>query len=844
MRDENKTKEQLIQEIAELRQRVCSLETLATQQQQAETALSEHSQRQIQREQALNRVIQSIRNSLDIKTIFSTAAREIAQLVKADRAEIVQYLPERQLWLNVTDYRKNPQLPSALGLEIPDTNNEVASRLKRLEVVLIEDASTHSDEINRNFAETFSGAWLLVPLHVNSSVWGSLSVIRTHQSSPWQQEDVELTCAVADQLAIAIQQSTLYEQVQSELLERKRAEAAIYFQANLLSAVEQAVIATDLDGIIIYWNRFAETLYGWLAQEVIGKDIMDVVLTKASRKQAIEIMSDLQQGKSWSGEFLVRHRDGTPFLALVTDSPIYNDQGILIGVVGISVDITELKQTEEKIRQQAALLDITTDAILVRDLDHKILFWNKSAERIYGWKAQEVLGQNAKNLLYKEITPQVQEALHQVNKTGEWYGELNKVRKDGREIIVESRWTLVRDENGNSKSILTVDTDITEKKQLQTQFLRAQRLESLGTLASGIAHDLNNILSPILLSAQILQIKLGNEQHHQLLETLEINAQRGANLVKQVLSFARGTEGDRTVLQIKHLIIEIQQFAKQAFPKSIQFIGKISPNLWTICGDTTQLYQMLMNLVINSRDAMPQGGILEISADNFFIDENYVKMNLEATVGPHIIISIRDTGIGMSPEILDRIFEPFFTTKAVGQGTGLGLSTVLGIVKSHDGFINVFSSVSKGTEFQVFLKAVMANETRSVENLELPVGNGELILVVDDEAKIREITKTTLENYNYQVLTASDGIEAISLYAQYVSDVRVVLLDMMMPAMDGFTTIQTLKKINPSVKILASSGLRENQSIAESVGIHQFLPKPYTVQQLLQMLQSLIGVRG
>ncbi|MUG91537.1 PAS domain S-box protein [Scytonema sp. UIC 10036] len=840
MRDENKTKEQLIQEIAELRQQVCRLETLATQQQQAEKALYEHTQRQVQREQALNRVIQSIRNSLDIKTIFSTAAREIAHLVQADRAEIVQYLSERQLWLNVTDYRKNLELPSALGLEIPDIGNEVAARLKRLEVVVIEDATTYPDEINRNFAQTYSGAWLLVPLHVNSSVWGSLSVIRTHQSSPWQQEDVELTCAVADQLAIAIQQSTLYEQVQSELVERKRAEAAIYFQAHLLSTVEQAVIATDLDGIIIYWNRFAETLYGWSAQEVIGQNIMDIVLTNTSREQGIEIMSDLQQGKSWSGEFLVQHRDGTPFSVLVTDSPIYNDQGVLIGIVGVSVDITERKQTEEKIRQQAALLDIATDAILVRDLNHKILFWNKSAERLYGWKAQEALEQNAQNLLYREILPQLQEALHQVNKTGEWYGELNKVRKDGKEIIVESRWTLVRDENGNPKSILTVDTDITEKKQLQTQFLRAQRLESLGTLASGIAHDLNNILSPILLSAQILQIKLGNEQHHQLLETLEINTQRGADLVKQVLSFARGVEGQRTVLQMKHLIVEIQQFAKQTFPKSIQFMCKIAPKLWTVCGDATQLYQILMNLVINSRDAMPKGGILDISAENFLIDENYAKMNLEATVGPHIVISVRDTGIGMSPEILDRIFEPFFTTKAVGQGTGLGLSTVLGIVKSHGGFINVSSSVGKGTEFQVFLKAVMENETQSIDNLELPTGNGELILVVDDEAKIREITRTTLENYNYKVLIASDGIEAISLYAQNVSDICVVLLDMMMPTMDGFTTIQTLKKINPFVKIMATSGLRENQPLAESFGVQKFLSKPYTVKQLLEMLQSFL----
>lgn len=693
------------------------LQQLATQLAIAihQSQLYEQTQRQVQREQALNRVIQSIRNSLDLKTIFATAAREIAQLVQAERVDIVQYLPERQLWLNVTDYRQTPDLPNALGLEIPDAGNETADRLKRLEVVQIDDTSTCSDKINR-CGPTAHGSWLLVPLHINSSVWGSLSIVRNLPPLFWQQEEVELTRTVADQLAIAIQQSMLLSQVQIELTERK--------------------------------------------------------------------------------------------------------------------------QAEQKIREQAALLDIATDAILVRDLENKIVYWNKGAERLYGWKAAEALGLNTNELLYKDSS-KIQETLRQVNLVGEWYGELSKVHKDGREIIVESRWTLVRDEQGNPKSILSVDTDITQNKKLEAQFLRTQRLESLGTLASGIAHDLNNILAPILMAAELLQKRISDERNHGLIETLVTNAGRGSALVKQVLSFARGVEGKRTILQLKHLILEIQEFAKQTFPKSIEYKREIAPDLWTVTGDATQLHQMLMNLVINASDAMPNGGVLSISAENFFVDETYARMNLDACVGPYIVITVKDTGIGMSSEILDRIFEPFFTTKEVGKGTGLGLSTVLGIVKSHGGFINVSSTVGKGTQFQVFLKAVSA-QPQAREYLELPVGNGELILVVDDEAEIRSVTKIMLEMYNYRACAAIDGIDAIALYAQRRNEISLVLVDMMMPEMDGLTTIRALKKMNPHVLIVPSSGIEESKHLAQIDGIKTFLAKPYTLKQLLQTIQNML----
>ncbi|MFN6568264.1 response regulator [Dendronalium sp. ChiSLP03b] len=499
----------------------------------------------------------------------------------------------------------------------------------------------------------------------------------------------------------------------------------------------------------------------------------------------------------------------------------------------------ERKQTEQKIREQAALLDVATDAIFVRDLDEQILYWNKAAERLYGCKQEEAIGKKTQELWQENNLSQLQEALQLLMKNGSWEGELHQKTKSHKEITIESRWTLVQF-GKKLQCILIVNTDITQKKQLEAQFLRAQRLESIGTLASGIAHDLNNVLAPILMTAQLLETQIPDERSRRLLPILITNAKRGANLVKQVLSFTRGVQGERTLLQLKHLVREIQQIVKETFPKSIEVSTKISPNLGTVSGDVTQLHQVLMNLCVNARDAMPNGGKLKISLENLLIDENYAKMNLDATVGPYIVINVSDTGVGIRPEILERIFEPFFTTKELGKGTGLGLSTVLGIVKSHGGFINVYSEEGRGSQFKIYLPAQEATETIEETEPELPQGNGELILVVDDEAAIRDITKTSLENHNYKTITASDGIEAIALYAEHRDKISLVVTDMVMPSMDGITTIRTLQKINPNVKIIAVSGLATNDKVnaAYEIGIKAFLSKPYTTNQLLQTINT------
>lgn len=500
----------------------------------------------------------------------------------------------------------------------------------------------------------------------------------------------------------------------------------------------------------------------------------------------------------------------------------------------------ERKRTEQKIHEQAALLDVTSDAILVQDLDRQILYWNQGAERLYGWKAGEVLGKSTSHLVTEQAFPQLETAEAVLSQTGEWQGELQQLTKADQVITVESRWTLMRTADHTPKSILIVNTDVTEKKKLESQFFRTQRLESLGTLASGIAHDLNNILTPILAAAQLLQMKAPDPHSQELLQLLEGNAKRGAALVNQVLSFARGVGGKRTTLQIKHLVREIHQIVLETFPKSIEVRTDVPQDLWTVSGDATQLHQVLMNLCVNARDAMPDGGILKIAVENFLIDENYTRMNLDARVGAYTVITVSDEGSGIAPDILDRIFEPFFTTKEVGKGTGLGLSTVLGIVKSHRGFIDVSSQAGKGTQFRVFLPAIVATEIHEPEDLDVMPGNNELILVVDDEAAIREVNEASLSAYNYRVLTANDGIEAISLYAQHKHEISLVLLDMMMPAMDGITTIRTLQRINAQVKIVAMSGLASSTALAAAtdINVQGFLAKPYTAKELIKTIHG------
>ncbi len=508
-------------------------------------------------------------------------------------------------------------------------------------------------------------------------------------------------------------------------------------------------------------------------------------------------------------------------------------------------EMSERRKIEEQIREQAALLDKAQDAIAVHDLEGNIVYWNVSAARVYGWSREEVLGKNADDLLYKDVMPsQSANPLKVALEKGEWSGELKQTTKDGKEITVQSRWTLVHDNEGYPKSLLVISSDITEKKRLESQVLRSQRMESIGTLAGGIAHDLNNVLSPIMLAVGLLERKMTDPQGLEMLKLVENSARRGGGLVKQVLTFARGFEGQRQLMAVSHIVKELQTFATQSFPKSVELRTSLAKNLWSIHGDPTQVHQVLLNLCVNARDAMPNGGIVSVSAENITLDRNYVAMNPEAKPGPHVVLKVKDTGSGIPPEILDRIFEPFFTTKEVGKGTGIGLSTLHAIVKGHGGFVTVQTEIGRGTEFAAYLPAVesAAANIGDQELIRIPDGMGELVLIAEDEPFLRDITKDSLEFHGYKTVIANDGIEALSMYLQHRENVRIVLLDMIMPYMDGPSTIRALEKLNPEVKLIAVSGSTEKFKAAAAATRRplRFLPKPYTTDKLLMTLDEVL----
>lgn len=675
------------------------------------------------------------------------------------------------------------------------------------------------------------------PSPPSTRLWGLLIAHQCAHTRQWSEFEIELLQQLANQVGIAITQSQLLK-----ALHKSEQQVRLALEFTRIGSWDWNLIGGE-----VIWNENHFTLLGLNPNKVEATyQIWRSSIHPEDIDRVEQALSNaLQKHTDYNAEYRVIYPDGSIHWVVSRGRGIYNTWGQPVRMVGVTIDISDRKLAEQQIRAQAALLDVATEAILVRDLNNQILYWNKGAERLYGWSTEEALSQKASQLLFKEPSPQCAEALQTTLESGCWKGELNQVTKDGREIIVASCWTLVRDEQNQPKWLLTVNTDITDKKELEQQLFRAQRLESIGTLAGGMAHDLNNILTPILMSAQLLAMQFADQKTQQRLKLIETNAKRGAALIKQVLTFARGMEGKRYRVQIKDVLREIEQVIERTFPKSIQIDTQIANEpLWTVLADNTQMHQVLMNLCINARDAMPNGGTLSIVAENRLIDESEAKRNIEAKVGAYVVVTVADTGVGIGSEIIDRIFDPFFTTKEVGSGTGLGLSTALGIVKNHGGWISVSSKVGTGSEFKVFLPANGGTKARQLgeSSTKLPWGKGELILVVDDEEAICEVAKTVLETCDYQALTANDGIDAIALYTHHQEEIRAVLIDMMMPSMDGLTCIRTLQAINPQVKIIVMSGLLSSKDLANATkcGIQAFLPKPFTSEELANTVHRVL----
>ena len=499
---------------------------------------------------------------------------------------------------------------------------------------------------------------------------------------------------------------------------------------------------------------------------------------------------------------------------------------------------------DARIREQAALIEKAQDAILVQDLQGRIRYANPSAERLFAWPPGEWDGEVARRW---QESPETAEARARAIQKGEWNAELGPADPHGKTHFLESRWTLLRDEGGAPTGLLVMISDVTEKRQLEAEAMRMQRMEAVGALAGGMAHDLNNALAPILMGTQLLRREVTGENAARILALIETSTRRGADMVRQVLLFARGRPEEFERLDLGALAREVEKLGQDTFPRHITVKAHVAADLWPVRGNATQLHQVLLNLCVNARDAMPAGGSLSVAVDNVELTETEARGIPEGRPGAFVVILVSDTGTGIPPDVLARIFEPFFTTKPAGSGTGLGLSTTARIIKTHGGFLAVQSRLGEGTTFEIYLprSGDAEMEAAAGETAELAPGNGELILVADDDAAVGELLRRCLEEHGYRVVLAANGVEAVSLFKQHGSAVALVVTDIAMPLMDGIQAAKAMRQVRPRVPILFLSG--EPESVMHAgwkFPLPEQLPKPVERLAVLNAVARGLQSRG
>ena len=598
------------------------------------------------------------------------------------------------------------------------------------------------------------------------------------------------------------------------------------------------------------WGRTCAQLYqdplNWL--EAIHPEDRARIFHAAETKSALGLYNET---------YRIQRPDGGVRWIHDQAFPVAGPTGEVQRIVGTAEDITERKLAEEALfasqAKSRAIVEASPVPMALNDSDGCITFLNPAFTATFGYALEDIPA------LADWWVKAYPDPAYRQQVAEQWHAELGRAAETGAvfaplELSIHCKDGTQRFAMASAAPLgkiftgihLVVLHDITERKQLEQQFLRSQRMESIGTLAGGIAHDLNNMLSPIMMALSVLEMRFTDKASTDLLSIISASARNGAEMVRQILSFARGVEGRRVELQLRHLIREVENLINETFLKNIQVRTIVPHDLWTVIGDPTQFHQVLVNLCVNARDAMPEGGTLTIFAENVTLDEHFAGLDGEAHPGAYVLLKVEDTGTGIPAKVIAQIFDPFFTTKEVGKGTGLGLSTTLTIVKSHGGFVRVESKLGRGSKFSIYLPAESgpraAPEAAAEAKAELPRGQGALILVVDDEAAVRQITEQTLQLFGYRVVLAADGIEAVATYTRNRGEIAAVITDLNMPVMDGFATIQILRRLNPQLPIIATTGLAvENQlSRVTELGITHFLRKPCTAEALLKVLKDVL----
>jgi two-component system cell cycle sensor histidine kinase/response regulator CckA len=808
--------------------------------------------------------------STQTQTAIHEALRQSGQQLGVDRAYLFRFAGARAL--------DNTQVWCAPGLDPMDdrlktTPVEATPWLReqfyRHSILVVPDVQALPPEAALDRArmeERQIRAFLAFPLKRNGQIFGFIGYSVMQQPRDWLADEIDLLKVLADVVASAVA--------------RKLAEAALReseARLNFLVSSSPVVIYTrevQPPHAVAYVSPNVKQLMGFDPSSFMKdqRQGLDFVHPEDRERMLLELPLVLQQdvdlseyrlnspggGERWVQDHrrLVRDADGRPQ-----------------EIVGYWMDITERKRfeaelssfnSELELRVEAQTRDVlaserlaqgTLDALSARvvilDEQGDIVAANRAWSGFFGGRTPASVGNYLRYCEERDQASGREAATHLAPGLRAVLSgvERSHMQEYWREIDGVSHWFVCRIERFGTDEqprIVVSHEDITALKQAERAQLRSQRLESLGTLAGGVAHDLNNALAPVLMGMSILKEQY--QQESKLFDMIQGSAQRGADMVRQLLTFAKGAEGERVSVCPEQVVRELERLMKGSFPKNIQLRVQSDVVLPTVVGDPTQLHQVLLNLCVNARDAMPDGGTLSLRAQSVELDAVYARSIPEAVAGRYLALRVSDTGTGIPPDILDRIFDPFFTTKGADKGTGLGLSTVLGIVKSHGGFVQVYSQPGEGTVFSVYLPTA-ASEANQVpapasDLAEALRGHGETILFVDDEAAVREVGRTVLERLNYRPLLAKDGADGLVRAAEHRATLRAVVTDLHMPLMDGLAFVRALRRVLPDVPVVVASGRVDEASAAELLrhGVTRRLDKPFTEPQLARELKRLLGV--
>jgi len=598
----------------------------------------------------------------------------------------------------------------------------------------------------------------------------------------------------------------------------------------LLEEMTDGLIVTDMEDVITFVNYPMTQLSGYGAQEMIGKLATTLLIPDEDRRTLYERNERRREGLSERYEASLKRKDGTVFEAMISAAPHRLVSGEVVGTLALVTPRGIGSTPVERSDDEAGLLEKAQDAVYVCDPEDHILFWNSAAGRLYGWTADEARGKSSAELLHTEQIHRLGGAAHTTLVEGYWAGELRQQRKDGGTVLVDSRWTLVRDAEGHAKSVLVISTDITGKRELEVYELRARHMEGIARLASAIAADLDSMLTPVMLAVPAIAEKASDDSSRQAVALVATNARRGAEMANQVLALAENAGSGKGLLDPSEILAETVRTVQASMPSSITLETAIPGGLWALAGTGSQIQQILTNICTNAREAMPDGGVLRIAAENLLIEPAAVSSVPHALPGMYVVITISDTGHGIPSDIIGKVFDPFFTTKPPGRTTGLGLSTAAAIARTHRGFINIYSEVGEGTNVKVYLPA---GEVKS-EGLEadLHLGGGQRVIIAQQQASLRDIIKKILDAHGYEAITVADGAEAVALCRKPNAAVAAIIIDLDMPYMDGSATIRVVQNSNPSVRIVATGG-KPGEQIP---GIAESLPKPFSTSNLLAAL--------